>query len=73
MPLRERSLGLDQHMSAEERLTILVQRRDKIREWLAGKGAHTNEQKHLDTDTPEQAYWHHGYQSALDDMIELLS
>jgi len=60
-------------MSAEERLTMLVQRRDKIREWLAGKGVHTIEQKHLDTDTPEQAYWHHGYQSALDDMIELLN
>jgi hypothetical protein len=60
-------------MSAEERLAILVQRRDTIREWLAVEAAHTHQQKHLDAETPEQAYWHHGYQSALDDMIELLS
>lgn len=61
-------------MSAEESLANLVERRDRIREWLAGEAAYTKiEQKHLDPDTPEQAYWHHGYQSALDDMIELLS
>lgn len=61
-------------MSADERLAILVQRRDRIREWLAGEAAYTRtEQRHLDADTPEQAYWHHGYQSALDDMIELLN
>jgi predicted transcriptional regulator len=60
-------------MSAEERLAILAQRRDQIRKWLAEEATDTNEQKHLDADTPEQAYWHHGYQSALDDMIDLLS
>jgi hypothetical protein len=55
-------------------LAILKQRRDQIREWLTGEAAYTKtEQKHLDSDTPEQAYWHHGYQSALDDMIELFS
>jgi hypothetical protein len=61
-------------MSAEEQLTLLVNRRDRIREWLEGQAAYTGtEQKHLDPDTPERAYWHHGYQAALDDMIELLS
>lgn len=61
-------------MSAEERLEILAQRRDQIREWIAGKASYTRtDQKHLDPDTPEQAYWHHGYQSALDDILELLS
>ena len=61
-------------MSAEERMAILMQRRDQIREWLTGEAAYTKtEQKHLDSDTAEQAYWHHGYQSALDDMIELFS
>lgn len=61
-------------MSAEEeRLAILVQRRDEIRAWLAGEASYTKtDQKHLDAETPEQAYWHHGYQSALNDMIELL-
>jgi len=60
-------------MSAEESLAILVQRRDQIRSWLAGEAPYTKtDQKHLDPDTPEQAYWHHGYQSALNDIIELL-
>lgn len=60
-------------MSAEERLAILAKRRDQIREWLAGKASYTgSDQKHLEADTPEQAYWHHGYQSALDDVIALL-
>jgi len=60
-------------MSAEENLAILVQRRDQIRAWLAGEAPYTKtDQRHLDSDTPEQAYWHHGYQSALNDMIELI-
>jgi hypothetical protein len=61
-------------MSGEEQLTLLADRRDRIREWLQEEAAHMgSEQKHLDPDTPESAYWHHGYQAALDDMIELLS
>lgn len=60
-------------MSAEERLATLVQRRDQIRQWLAEEAVCTEEQKHLDCDTSERAYWHHGYQSALDDVIEMLS
>lgn len=60
-------------MAAEDSLALLVQRRDQIREWIAGEAPYTDtEQRHLDSDTPEQAYWHHGYQSALDDMIELI-
>lgn len=67
-----RAGGLVQ-MSAERKLAILVERRDNIREWLDGQNELTNdEQKHLEADTPEQAYWHHGYQSALDDMLKLL-
>jgi hypothetical protein len=61
-------------MSAEERLEVLAQRRDEIRDWLSGEASFTRtDQKHLDSDTPEQAYWHHGYQSALDDIIKFLS
>jgi hypothetical protein len=61
-------------MSAEENLAILTRRRDDIRAWLA-EAAHVEicRQGHLEADTPEQAYWHHGYQAALDDMITLLS
>jgi hypothetical protein len=61
-------------MSAADQLALLVDRRDRIREWLEDEAAFTGaEQKHLDPDTPERAYWHHGYRAALDDMIELLS
>jgi hypothetical protein len=61
-------------MSAHRNLAVLVERRDRIREWLAGQTEPTNsEQKHLDVGTPEQAYWHHGYQAALDDMLKLLT
>ncbi len=60
-------------MSAEESLALLVQRRDQIREWIADEAPYTQtEQRHLDAETPEQAYWHHGYQSALSDMIALI-
>lgn len=61
-------------MSAEQSLAILTERRDRIREWLAGEAEETStEQKHLESGTPEQAYWHHGYQTALDDMLKLLT
>lgn len=29
------------------------------------------EQRHLDTATPESLYWHHGYQTALTDVLRL--
>ena len=61
-------------MSAEGNLAVLLERRDRIRDWLARQTEHaTFEQKHLDAGTPEQTYWHHGYQSALDDMLKLLT
>lgn len=60
-------------MSAERKLAVLVERRDSIREWLAGQAEATSEQRHLDAGTSEQAYWHHGYQAALDDMLKLLT
>lgn len=60
-------------MSAERNLALLAERRDNIREWLLQQGEHTDlEQRHLDSGSPEQAYWHHGYQAALDDMLKLL-
>jgi hypothetical protein len=61
-------------MSAERNLALLVERRDNIRDWLQQQGelAET-EQRHLDAGSTEQAYWHHGYQAALDDMLKLLN
>jgi hypothetical protein len=61
-------------MSAEKNLAILVERRDNIRDWLERQGEEADiEQKHLDPGSPEQAYWHHGYQTALDDILKLLN
>lgn len=60
-------------MSAERNLALLVERRDNIRDWLLQQGELADiEQRHLDPGSPEQAYWHHGYQAALDDMLKLL-
>lgn len=59
-------------MSAEKNLAILVERREHIRQWLDDQLELTDfEQKHLDAGSPEQAYWHHGYQAALDDILKL--
>jgi hypothetical protein len=31
----------------------------------------TADQRHLDANTPERAYWHYGYQAALRDVLAL--
>ena len=44
--------------------------RDRIDGWLADNSPYTRcDQKHLQHGTPEQAYWHLGYQIALDDVL----
>lgn len=44
-----------------------------IREWLADQAPYvTGDQRHLDANTPERAYWHYGYQAALGDVLALL-
>lgn len=51
----------------------LEQRRDETREWLQDEAPYINaDQKHLDENTPERAYWHHGYQQAISDVIAQL-
>lgn len=61
-------------MSAEKNLVLMAERRDQIREWLEQQEEPTDlDQKHLDSGTPEQAYWHHGYQSALDDVLKMFT
>jgi hypothetical protein len=35
--------------------------------------AKLNEQRHLDRDTTESAYWHSGYHQALTDVLQLMS
>jgi hypothetical protein len=60
-------------MARKKNISLLRRRRDDIREWLDTEAPFTEvDQKHLDADTPERAYWHHGYQAALADIINLL-
>jgi hypothetical protein len=61
-------------MSDPVNLAVLRQRRDGIRQWLADEAPYAaSDQRHLDASTPERAYWHHGYQAALSDVIEMLT
>ncbi|WP_295556348.1 hypothetical protein [uncultured Hyphomicrobium sp.] len=47
-------------------------RRAKLKHWLADEAPYTSaDQRHLTANTPEQAYWHHGYQAALTDVLRL--
>ena len=57
-----------------DNIALLERRRDDVREWLEDEAPHTAfDQKHLEVASPERAYWHHGYQAALDDVIDLLN
>ena len=56
-----------------DKIALLERRRDGIREWLEDEAPHTAcDQKHLEIASPERAYWHHGYQAALNDIIDFL-
>ena len=57
-----------------DKIALLERRRDGIREWLEDEAPHAaSDQKHLEIASPERAYWHHGYQAALNDIIHLLN
>jgi hypothetical protein len=61
-------------MLQKSNVSMLRQRRDNIREWLDEEAPYTDvDQRHLDPHTPERAYWHHGYQAALSDMMAMLA
>lgn len=61
-------------MSDSNGIDLIRRRRDGIREWLDEEAPLTAaEQKHLDEGSPERAYWHHGYQAALTDVIDMLT
>jgi ribosome modulation factor len=61
-------------MSQKSKVAMLRQRRDNIREWLEDEAPYTEvDQRHLDAHTPERAYWHHGYQAALTDIMSMLA
>lgn len=57
-------------MTLEERITA---RRDGQKEWLIENAPYCFvDQKHLDENSPERAYWHYGYQAALGDVLDLM-
>jgi hypothetical protein len=61
-------------MPEQRKLAFLQERLDSIRQWLDDNAPYTeHDQRHLDANTPERAYWHHGYQAALADVIALLT
>jgi hypothetical protein len=61
-------------MPHTSKVALLRQRRDNIREWLDEEAPYTEvDQRHLDAHTPERAYWHHGYQAALTDVMAMLA
>lgn len=60
-------------MLDRDKIKLLLHRRDSIREWLDDEAPYTAaDQRHLDANTIERAYWHHGYQSALSDILDLI-
>ena len=62
--------GSGGRMQHQRNIALLRRRRDGIRQWLDDEAPYTDaDQRHLDPNTPERAYWHHGYQAALDDII----
>jgi len=61
-------------MSAiDPRIISAMQTRVKsIREWMAEDAPYARaDQRHLDSNTPERAYWHFGYETALQDILKL--
>jgi hypothetical protein len=53
---------------------LIHSRIEELKDWLASHAPDTaTEQRHLDAETSERAYWHHGYVSALQDVLKLLT
>ncbi len=57
-----------------DKLQLVATQRDDIQRWLDTHAPYAEtEQKQLDAGTAERAYWHHGYQAALTDILNLLT
>ena len=57
-----------------ELIELLTEQRDNVRNWIDTEAIETvSDQHHLIESSPERAYWHHGYQAALDDVIRQIS
>ena len=61
-------------MRIEETKRVLLARRDGIQEWLSCEAPYACvDQRHLDAHSPEQAYWHFGYEQALADVLKIIN
>ncbi len=61
-------------MSISSVMRLLAKRQGEVSEWLENESPYTMfDQKHLESGTSEQAYWHYGYVSAINDVMRLLS
>jgi hypothetical protein len=59
-------------MRSTATVIYLTARRDQLRCWLGKHAAHAvDDQRHLEEGS-EREYWHHGYHSALSDVLDLL-
>jgi hypothetical protein len=55
-------------------LDRIEQRIEELQAWLEENASECiEEQRHLDANTPERAYWHYGYMIALRDLRDLLT
>jgi hypothetical protein len=55
-------------------IQTLIERRETIRAWIDSEADYTKrDQCHLDGASQEQGYWHHGYLSALNDVLALVN
>ena len=60
-------------MAISDALDKMQARADGQGEWLKENCPYVvADQKHLDANTPERAYWHFGYRAALLDAIKLI-
>ena len=51
----------------------IAKRLSNIEGWLADNAPYViADQKHIDENSPERAYWHYGYMVALRDVLKLL-
>lgn len=51
----------------------LERREVELRDWMRENAPYcTTDQRHLETGTPEQAYWRYGYLIAMRDVLALL-
>jgi hypothetical protein len=58
----------------DDLIDLLVEQRDNVRDWLRLETADAySDQLHLVESSSERAYWHHGYQAALEDVIRHLT